>query len=45
MSDTMSTTATQDRDPYLARHDGTAPRRADFPAGFLWGCATSSYQI
>jgi beta-glucosidase len=22
-----------------------APRRTDFDAGFLWGCATSSYQI
>jgi beta-glucosidase len=25
--------------------DAAAPRRADFGADFLWGCATSSYQI
>ncbi|MCG2586766.1 GH1 family beta-glucosidase [Massilia sp. TS11] len=23
----------------------STPRRADFPADFIWGCATSSYQI
>jgi beta-glucosidase len=27
------------------QHDPAAPRRADFGADFLWGCATSSYQI
>jgi beta-glucosidase len=28
-----------------SRTEPQAPRRADFPPGFLWGCATSSYQI
>jgi beta-glucosidase len=28
-----------------SRTEPQAPQRADFPPGFLWGCATSSYQI
>jgi len=28
-----------------SRTEPQAPRRADFASGFLWGCATSSYQI
>ena len=31
-------------EPDAASPPGT-PRRADFGADFLWGCATSSYQI
>jgi len=36
--------------PHAGPHAGPdaephAPRRADFPADFVWGCATSSYQI
>ena len=29
----------------LTRTEPQAPQRADFASDFLWGCATSSYQI
>lgn len=41
----MSTSTSQTGAASAACAADPAPRRADFDPGFLWGCATSSYQV
>jgi beta-glucosidase len=41
----IATAVTSAALPRLAAGQGPSPRALQFPQGFLWGCATSAYQI
>jgi beta-glucosidase len=41
----LATAVTSASLPHLAAGQAPAPRALQFPEGFLWGCATSAYQI